>query len=197
MENIIWDQVLGREMIAEQMKKTLRDFELNKTQLLHKRGIYIYGAPGSGKTEFVLSILKELNYDVVKYDTGDIRNKSIIDKYSLKKVELTDEEIKKDIKKIIYITKFKFNRDCELHIIPHLNLKLHDTNEYIPDRNKFIILLSDLCDRYYIKFHNIGKHIEDYFNDNKQYLNIYMPDSLHYSYGYDIVKKFLLENIIK
>ena len=45
MENIIWDQVLGREMIAEQMKKTLREFELNKTQLLHKRGIYIYGAP--------------------------------------------------------------------------------------------------------------------------------------------------------
>ena len=80
MENIIWDQVLGREMIAEQMKKTLREFELNKTQLLHKRGIYIYGAPGSGKTEFVLSILKELNYDVVKYDTGDIRNKSMYEK---------------------------------------------------------------------------------------------------------------------
>ena len=91
MEDIVWNQVLGREMIAEQMKKTLRDFELNKTQLLHKRGIYIYGAPGSGKTEFVLSILKELNYDVVKYDTGDVRNKSIID--NITKNNMADKSI--------------------------------------------------------------------------------------------------------
>jgi DNA polymerase III delta prime subunit len=91
MENIIWNQVLGREMIAEQIKKTLKDFEANKTQLLYKRGIYIYGAPGSGKTEFVLSILKELDYDVVKYDTGDIRNKSIID--NITKNNMADRSI--------------------------------------------------------------------------------------------------------
>jgi hypothetical protein len=91
MENIVWNQVLGREMIAEQIKKTLKDFEANKTQLLYKRGIYIYGAPGSGKTEFVLSILKELDYDVVKYDTGDIRNKSIID--NITKNNMADRSI--------------------------------------------------------------------------------------------------------
>jgi hypothetical protein len=78
-------------MIAEQIKKTLKDFEANKTQLLYKRGIYIYGAPGSGKTEFVLSILKELDYDVVKYDTGDIRNKSIID--NITKNNMADRSI--------------------------------------------------------------------------------------------------------
>ena len=34
---------------------------------------------GSGKTEFVMDILKDLNYDIIKYDAGDIRNKSIIE----------------------------------------------------------------------------------------------------------------------
>ena len=47
--------------------------------MLTKRGIYIYGAPGSGKTHFVRCILKKLDYDVISYDAGDIRNKSIIE----------------------------------------------------------------------------------------------------------------------
>jgi len=44
-----------------------------------KRGIYVYGNPGVGKTEFVVQLLKTLNYDMVRYDAGDIRNKSVID----------------------------------------------------------------------------------------------------------------------
>ena len=44
-----------------------------------KKGIYIYGSPGSGKTFFIENLLKKLNYDVIKYDAGDIRNKSLID----------------------------------------------------------------------------------------------------------------------
>ena len=44
-----------------------------------KKGIYIYGAPGSGKTTFITNILKELNYDIIKYDAGDVRNKNLIE----------------------------------------------------------------------------------------------------------------------
>jgi adenylate kinase family enzyme len=44
-----------------------------------KRGIYIYGSPGSGKTRFVRDILKKLDYDVILFDAGDFRNKTIID----------------------------------------------------------------------------------------------------------------------
>lgn len=44
-----------------------------------KKGIYIYGSPGTGKTRFILDIMKDLNYDVIKYDAGDVRNKSLID----------------------------------------------------------------------------------------------------------------------
>ena len=51
----------------------------SKCNFSFKRGIYIYGAPGSGKTQFVINLLNELNYDIIKYDAGDIRNKSIID----------------------------------------------------------------------------------------------------------------------
>ena len=30
-------------------------------------------------TTFIINILKELDYDIIKYDAGDIRNKTIID----------------------------------------------------------------------------------------------------------------------
>jgi dephospho-CoA kinase len=59
--------------------------------LATKKGIYIYGDPGSGKSSFVVSILKELNYDVIKYDAGDIRNKSIID--TITKHNMSDKNI--------------------------------------------------------------------------------------------------------
>lgn len=57
----------------------LKEFETGKKNNTIKRGIYVYGNPGVGKTMFVINILKQLNYDIVKYDAGDIRNKSIID----------------------------------------------------------------------------------------------------------------------
>ena len=44
-----------------------------------KRGIYLYGPPGCGKTMFVEKILKNMNYDIIKYDAGDVRNKSIVE----------------------------------------------------------------------------------------------------------------------
>ena len=69
----------------------MKDFELNKHNLTTKKGIYIYGDPGSGKTTFVTNILKELDYDIVKYDAGDIRNKSIID--TITKHNMSDKNI--------------------------------------------------------------------------------------------------------
>uniref|UniRef100_A0A6C0I309 AAA+ ATPase domain-containing protein n=1 Tax=viral metagenome TaxID=1070528 RepID=A0A6C0I309_9ZZZZ len=68
-----------RNDIAKEMKQLLSSFETNCKNLTYKKGIYIYGSPGSGKTEFVMNILKDLNYDVIKYDAGDVRNKTLID----------------------------------------------------------------------------------------------------------------------
>jgi len=77
--SITMNKILEREHIAEDIKKILQNFDENSADLTYKKGIYIYGAPGCGKTEFVIHLLKEMNYDIIKYDTGDVRNKSLID----------------------------------------------------------------------------------------------------------------------
>ena len=79
MENLNLNKLLEREQAFVRIKNTLLNFEQNKKNLVIKRGIYIYGPPGTGKTMFIMQLLKELNYDIIKYDAGDIRNKSIIE----------------------------------------------------------------------------------------------------------------------
>jgi hypothetical protein len=79
MEQLDFNILLNREKLALEIKEILTNFEKNKKNLSIKRGIYIYGAPGSGKTQFIYKLLKELKYDIVSYDAGDIRNKCIID----------------------------------------------------------------------------------------------------------------------
>lgn len=77
MEDI--NQILNREHISAQIKIILNKFDENCKNVNFKKGIYIYGATGCGKTHFVTNLLKELNFDVIKYDAGDVRNKSLID----------------------------------------------------------------------------------------------------------------------
>lgn len=73
------NEILGRDQIYDKIKIILKEFQENKKDITLKRGIYIYGNPGTGKTEFITNLLREQNYDIIKYDAGDIRNKSIID----------------------------------------------------------------------------------------------------------------------
>lgn len=73
------DTILIRDSIADDIRKFLIEFEENKRDLTRKRGIYLYGDPGCGKTHFVKNILKSIDYDAVVYDAGDIRNKGVID----------------------------------------------------------------------------------------------------------------------
>ena len=70
--------ILNRDEKATDIKNILKSFEQNKNNLLFKKGIYIYGDPGTGKTTFVTNILKELDYDIIKYDAGYIRYTSVI-----------------------------------------------------------------------------------------------------------------------
>ena len=73
------NQLLGRDIIANQIIEILRKFNTHKDDASYKKGIYIYGAPGCGKTTFATDILKHMNYDIIQYDAGDVRNKSLID----------------------------------------------------------------------------------------------------------------------
>ena len=79
MLQLNFNKFLDRENLSNKIKEILRNFEKNKKDLTIKRGIYIYGAPGSGKTQFIYNLLHEIGYDIINYDAGDIRNKSIID----------------------------------------------------------------------------------------------------------------------
>jgi len=78
MDELNLNLILQREEVYKQVADILHKFEENKHNLLSKKGIYIYGNPGCGKTHFVNQLLKDLNYDIIKYDAGDVRNKSVI-----------------------------------------------------------------------------------------------------------------------
>ena len=47
---------------------------------------------------FVYKILKKLNYDIIKYDAGDVRNKTIIDKIT--KHNMSDKNVLSAIEKM-------------------------------------------------------------------------------------------------
>ena len=91
MELLNMNQLLNREMEIQKIREILQNFELNRDNLSFKKGIYVYGEPGTGKTTFVMNLLKEMNYDVIRYDAGDIRNKSIID--TITKHNMSDKNI--------------------------------------------------------------------------------------------------------
>ena len=79
MENININLILGRTQMIQQIKACLTNISNNKNDITCGRGIYIYGSSGSGKTYLAKSLLKEMGYDVIMYNAGDIRNKSIIE----------------------------------------------------------------------------------------------------------------------
>ena len=105
MELIDINTELNRNEIYENIKNVILNFEKNKNNLTTKRGIYIYGNPGTGKTIFIEGILKSINYDIIKYDAGDIRNKSIID--TITKHNMSDKNVlsmlQKNVKKIAIV----------------------------------------------------------------------------------------------
>tara|TARA_B110000003_G_scaffold130081_1_gene132085 strand:+ start:5781 stop:7070 length:1290 start_codon:yes stop_codon:yes gene_type:complete len=105
MEQLNMNQLLNRLNEEKTIKDALIDFEKNKSNLLTKRGLYIYGSPGSGKSQFVEKILKDLDYDIIKFDAGDVRNKSIIE--TITKHNMSDKNVismfRKKIKNIAIV----------------------------------------------------------------------------------------------
>ena len=79
MDKLDLNKILDRKNIYNEIKDILHHIQKNDSHDQVKKGFYIYGNPGSGKTAFVTSMLNDIGYDVIKYDAGDIRNKSIIE----------------------------------------------------------------------------------------------------------------------
>jgi hypothetical protein len=78
-KDIIYEILNDRRMIENQIKSILQNFEKNLIAQTNKNGIYIYGPSGCGKTHFIKKILKDMNYDIIHYDSGDSRNKAVIE----------------------------------------------------------------------------------------------------------------------
>ena len=105
MEELNMNSILQREEKAAAIKDILLSFDKNKHNVLFKKGIYVYGDPGTGKSTFVTDILKEMNYDIIRYDAGDIRNTSVIE--NITKHNMSDKNImslfNKKIRKIAIV----------------------------------------------------------------------------------------------
>jgi len=105
MEKLNINSILDRDEKSNTIKEILKSFEVNKNNMLIKKGIYVYGTPGTGKTTFVSNILKEMGYDIINYDAGDIRNTSVIE--DITKHNMSDKNtmslFNKKVKKIAII----------------------------------------------------------------------------------------------
>jgi len=101
INNIQLNTIFERDKIANEIKKIILDFDEKCNDLTYKKGIYIYGAPGSGKTTFIMNLLKEINYDIIKYDAGDVRNTGLINTITINNVsarnvlEMMSRKVKK------------------------------------------------------------------------------------------------------
>ena len=127
MEQLNMNTILNRTDSENQLKNILSLFELEKHLMATRRGVYIYGSPGTGKTCFVKDILKKLNYDVVLFDAGDFRNKTVID--TITKHNMADTNIlslfKKKTKKFTFPLKKKLSdkqllmkpKSCQIQMI--------------------------------------------------------------------------------
>ena len=91
MEQLNINKLLNRSEQEKKLFEYLNYFEENKQKMEVRRGIYVYGSPGTGKTEFVTKILKKMNYDILKYDAGDVRNKNVIEEIT--KNNMSDKNI--------------------------------------------------------------------------------------------------------
>ena len=92
-----YNSILNREHIKSDIIEKIDFFEKNKHLKNIKRGFYITGDNGVGKTKFVTDILKELNYDILHFSACDVRNKSIIE--TLTRENMSDTNVLSMFKK--------------------------------------------------------------------------------------------------
>ena len=99
------NQFFNREHIEDEICEILGNFDKNHKNTNFKKGFYIYGSSGVGKTTFVTNILKKLNYDVIHYDAGDVRNKALIDNIASNNISSCNvlDMMHKRVKKIVIV----------------------------------------------------------------------------------------------
>jgi len=93
--------------------------------------------------------------------------------------ELDNTEIKKDIQRINELVKLKFNKDTSLNIITALNLKLKQSDNYIPERSSLVDITKHVASDLNIKYYDPGAYIEN--NYEETFMEDYALDSQHFN----------------
>ena len=62
MEQLNINHILDRNQEEKKFIECLEHFEKEKQNILTKRGVYIFGSPGAGKTVFVKQIMKIIKH---------------------------------------------------------------------------------------------------------------------------------------
>ncbi len=76
MNTTVLNNILNRNELKKNIIEFIEEFYSNPQDLTKYRGVYLYGDSGIGKTQFIKNIL--VDYDIIYYDAGNIRNKSVI-----------------------------------------------------------------------------------------------------------------------
>jgi hypothetical protein len=118
----------------------------------------------------------------------------LIKKYNLRYHILTDCEIKNDIIEINNLAKNIFNKNTQLMVITHIDLKLKSTNDYITDRHTLVNAVNNICHQLSIKCVNPGLYFQQ--NGIFYFENIMKNDTTHYSKkGKQMIHKYLINKI--
>jgi len=86
-----YNELFNRVDLSDKIKNLILNINKNKNDLSIKKGIYLYGASGIGKTTFISNILKELEFDVILYNSCDVRNKKTIE--NITKYNISDTNV--------------------------------------------------------------------------------------------------------
>ena len=78
MEHINLNIILNRNEKKKKILDFLNNFYENKSNIKIKRCIYLHGSSGSGKTYFIKNILKDNNYDIIYFNSNNVRNTKTI-----------------------------------------------------------------------------------------------------------------------
>ena len=76
MNTTVLNTILNRLELKKNIINFIEEFYSDPQDLTKYRGLYLYGDSGIGKTQFIKNIL--VDYDIIYYDAGNIRNKSVI-----------------------------------------------------------------------------------------------------------------------
>ena len=202
MENLDLNKILQRTEIEKNIEKILANFSINNNT---KKGIYIYGDNGIGKTKFIYNLLKKNNYDILYFDNSIIRNKNLIE--TICSNNLSNKNIYSmlcnDDKKIVIVIDDIDSMNCGdkngilslIKLIREKKTKKQKTENVT--NNPVICINNESGDKKTLelmKVCNVFELKSPTNNQNKEIINKLFPNIFKFSF---IENKKIQENILK